>query len=128
MQANPSKFQAIVFGHKTKDDDICLNMNDDKVEATKCVKQLAVYIDEYFSFDEHISQLCIKVARQLNSVQRIVKYLSQNTKKIVFQWYKTLLESLGRELMYISRLKKLAFFVYKSLNDIGPGLKNDIFI
>ena len=29
--------------------------------------------------------------------------------------------------MYISRLKKLAMFVYKSYNDTGPGLTNDIF-
>ena len=33
---------------------------------------------------EHISHLCIKAVRQLNSLQRIAKYLSQNTKKIVF--------------------------------------------
>ena len=83
MQANPSKFQAIVFGLKSKDE-ICFNINDYKVKATKCVKQLGVYIDENLSFDEHISHLCLKAARQLNSLQRIAKYLSQNTKKIVF--------------------------------------------
>ena len=83
MQANPSKFQAIVFGPKPKDE-ICFNVNDYKVKATKCVKQLGVYIDENLSFDEHISHLCIKAARQLNSLQRIAKYLSQKTKKIVF--------------------------------------------
>ena len=83
MQANPSKFQAIVFGLKPKVD-ICFNVNDYKVKATKCVKQLGVYIDENLSFDEHISHLCIKAARQLNSLQRIAKYLSQKTKKIVF--------------------------------------------
>ena len=41
--------------------------------------------------------------------------------------YKALLESSGRELMYISRLKKLACFVYKSCNNTGPGFTNDIF-
>ena len=41
--------------------------------------------------------------------------------------YKALLESSGRESMYISRLKKLAFFVYKSYNNTGPGLTNNIF-
>ena len=83
MQANPSKFQAIVFSFKSKDD-ICFNINDNKVKATKSVKQLGVYIDENLSFDEHISHLCIKAARQLNCLQRIAKYLNQNTKKIVF--------------------------------------------
>ena len=72
MQANPNKFQAIVFGLKSKDE-ICFNSNDNKIKTTKCVKQLGVYIDENLSFDEHISHLCIKAARQLNSRQRIVK-------------------------------------------------------
>ena len=39
---------------QTKDDDICFDINDNKVEATKCVKQLGVYIDENLSLDEHI--------------------------------------------------------------------------
>ena len=163
MQASPSKFQAIVFGHKSKDE-ICFNINYNKVKATKCIKQLGVYIDENLSFDEHISYLCIKAARLLNSLQRIAKYLSQNANKIVFNsfilsnfnycplvWHicgikhtqklnniqerglriilndyqsdnKALKESSVRELMYISRLKQLACFVYKSYNNTGPGL------
>ena len=84
MKANPSKFQAIVFGLKAKADDICFNINENKVEATKCVKQLGVYIDENLTFDEHISHICMKAARQLNSLQRIAKYLSQRTKNVVF--------------------------------------------
>ena len=72
MQVNPSKFQAIVFGFKSTDE-ICFDINDDKVKAIKCVKQLGVNIDENLSLDEHISHLCIKAARQLNSLQRIVK-------------------------------------------------------
>ena len=47
MQANPSQFQSIVFGLKSKDE-ICFNINDYKVKATKCVKQLGVYIDEIY--------------------------------------------------------------------------------
>ena len=169
MKANPSKFQAIAFGLKAKVDDICFNINKNKVEATKCVKQLGVYIDENLIYDEQIFHMCVKAARQLNSLQRIAKYLSQRTKNVVFNsfivsnfsysllvwhicsvqntkkvekmqerglrivWnddqsdYKTLLEISGRDLMYISRLKKLACFVYKCLNNTGPGIKNDIF-
>ena len=41
--------------------------------------------------------------------------------------YKTLSEISGRELMYISRLKKPACFVYKCFNNTGPGLTNDLF-
>ena len=42
-------------------------------------------------------------------------------------YYKALLQISGRELMYISRLKKLACFVYTCLNNTGPGLTNDLF-
>ena len=84
MKANPSKFQAIVFDLKAKADDICFSINENKVTATKCVKQLGVYIDENSNFDEHISHMCMKAARQLNSLQRIAKYLSQRTKNVVF--------------------------------------------
>ena len=70
LQANTSKFHAIVFDLKSKDE-ICFNINDNEVKATKCVKQLCVDIDENLSFDEHISHLCLKAARQLNSLQRI---------------------------------------------------------
>ena len=72
MQVNPSKFQAIVFGFKSTDE-ICFDINDNKIKATKCVKQLGAYIDENLSFGEDFSHLCIKAARQLNSLQRIAK-------------------------------------------------------
>ena len=85
MKANPNKFQAIVFGLKAKADYICFNINENKVEATKCVKQLGVYVDENLTFDEHISHICMRAARQLNSLQRIAKYLSQRTKNVVFK-------------------------------------------
>ena len=82
MKANSSNFQAIVFGLKTKADDICFNINANEVAATKCVKQLGVC--EKLTFDEHISHMCMKAARQLNSLQRIARYLSQKTKNVVF--------------------------------------------
>ena len=165
MKANPSKFQGIVFGFKAEADDICFNINENKVEATKCVKQLGVYIDENLTFGEHISHVCMKATGQVNSLQRIAKYLSQKTKNVVFNsfimsnfsycplvWhicsvkstkkvetiqerglrivlndyqsdYKTLLEISGRELMCISRLKKLASFVYKCLNSMTSSTR-----
>ena len=41
--------------------------------------------------------------------------------------YTELLLSSGTELMYISRLKRLATFVFKSVRNIGPDLTNDMF-
>ena len=50
MQANPSKFQAIVFALQNKDADICHNIYDDKVEATKCVKQRVSILMKLYRF------------------------------------------------------------------------------
>ena len=60
MQANPNKFQAIVVGLQANAGDICFNRNRNKLDATKCVKQLDVYIDENLTFDEHMSRLCME--------------------------------------------------------------------
>ena len=42
--------------------------------------------------------------------------------------YKELSRSSGEDLLYVSRLKKLAVFVFKSINNLGPGIVNDMFI
>ena len=41
--------------------------------------------------------------------------------------YKTLLESSGQELTYISRRKGLVYFVYKAFDNTGPDLTNGVF-
>ena len=46
MKANPSKFQAFGFDFIVTADYILFNINTNMVEATKCVKQLGVYIDD----------------------------------------------------------------------------------
>ena len=42
--------------------------------------------------------------------------------------YKELLLSSGEYLLYVSRLKRLAVFVFKSINNLGPGIVNDMLI
>ena len=48
------------------------------------VKALGVYIDNKFTFNQHVKQCCAKAARQLNAFSRISKFLNCNTKKIIF--------------------------------------------
>ena len=66
----------------------------------------------------------------IKNTQKVEKIQERGLRVILNDYqsdYKALLESSGRAFMYISRLKKLAMFVYKSYNNIGPGLRNDIF-
>ena len=50
MKANPNKFKSFVFGLKAQANDICFNINKNKVEATKCMKHFGVYFDENLTF------------------------------------------------------------------------------
>ena len=39
------------------------------------MRLLGVLIDDNLSFNEHVSKLCVKAARQTNALRRIVKYI-----------------------------------------------------
>ena len=85
MQANPGKFQAIAVGQKSVS-----VIKDFKIAGTeiKCEEQtklLGIEIDFLLNFDAQISIICKKVARQLNVLQRLSKFLNENTRLTVFK-------------------------------------------
>ena len=74
MKANPSKFQAILFKCR-KNEEVFLNLDisDELIKPVSLVKRLGVLIDDNLSFNEHVSKLCVKAARQTNALRRIVQ-------------------------------------------------------
>ena len=48
------------------------------------MRLLGVELDNQLNFNEQISRICQKVARQLNVLQRISKFLSEETRLLVF--------------------------------------------
>ena len=48
------------------------------------MKLLGVELDYQLNFNEQVSRICQKVARQLNVLQRISKFLSEETRLLVF--------------------------------------------
>ena len=65
-------------------------IKDFKIDGTeiKCeeqVKLLGISIDFLLNFDAQISIICKKVARQLNVLQRLSKFLNENTRLTVFK-------------------------------------------
>ena len=50
-----------------------LNIGDELIKPVSHVKLLGVLIDDNLSFNEHVSKLCVKAARQTNALCRIVK-------------------------------------------------------
>ena len=74
-KANPSKFQAILFKCRKNEEVFDLNIGDELIKPVSLVKLLGVLIDDNLSFNEHVSKLCAKAARQTNTLRRIVKYI-----------------------------------------------------
>ena len=64
--------------------DIDLNISGQTIKPTSCVKLLGLFIDDQLTFDKHVSELCMRVARQTNALRRIVKYLTPECKIIMY--------------------------------------------
>ena len=80
MQANPDKLQAFAAGKKTYEQLKHFNVADVEILCEENVKLLGVELDIMLNFDNQIKRICMKVARQLNVLQRLSKFLSVETR------------------------------------------------
>ena len=86
MQANPSKFQFIIFDKDNTQ--LSLKIDDNNtIDALKSVKLLGVQIDTSLMFNEHIDLLCKKAGRQINALSRVSQTLDTDTKLNLFQTF-----------------------------------------
>ena len=58
--------------------------NDITLLSESRVKLLGVIIDDRPQFNDHISAMCCRAARQLNALARISKHLNSKSKRIVY--------------------------------------------
>ena len=84
MQANPSKFQFIVFEKESHQRDIILEDNV-IVKSVNSVKLLGVTIDNKLRFKEHISTMCQKAGKQMGALARLSNVFNQETKMLLMQ-------------------------------------------
>ena len=84
MQANPSKFQYIVFEKDKQPRNIVLNEGT-VIESVSKVKLLGVVIDSALIFNEHISVISQKAGRQLNALARLSNVFNTETKLLIMQ-------------------------------------------
>ena len=85
MQANPGKFQAIVGGKKTFSEIKSFSVADNTIACEETVKLLGVELDYQLNFNDQVSRICQKVSTQLNVLQRISKFLTEDTRLLVFK-------------------------------------------
>ena len=85
LQANPSKFQFIVFDKQNISHS--LKINDHDIVSTGCVKLLGVSIDNQLNFKQHISIMCRKAGKQLNVLSRLSRCMSLESKMLLYQTF-----------------------------------------
>ena len=85
LQANPSKFQFIVFD-KTNISRT-LNLDDNEIMSEQCVKLLGVNIDKNLNFSSHVSATCKKAGKQLNVLSRLSVCLDVEAKLLILQTF-----------------------------------------
>ena len=169
MQANPSKFQALLLGSNSENSNVSFNVGDTAINPSKSVNLLGVEIDNKLNFSIHIAEICSRAGRQVSALARLSKTLDKTTKLLVFNsfilshfnycplvWhhcsigdsrkiekiqerglrfvyndpnssYSQLLAKSNKNLLYINRLKKIAEFVYKCINEVGPASVHDLY-
>ena len=70
MEANPTKFQAIIL-LRNVDDSTNIPIRDNIVPSAKQVKLLGVTIDDKLDFHQHVSIICRRAGAQLRILQRL---------------------------------------------------------
>ena len=84
MQANPSKFQALLLGTNVSSVNTSFNIKGSKIAPSNSVKLLGIEIDNKLNFSCHISKICKKAGQQLGALARLSKVLDQDTKMTIF--------------------------------------------
>ena len=84
MQANPEKFQFIIFDKRRQLRSLRLNHNV-TIQSVSNVKLLGVNIDVELNFNHHIALLCNKAGRQINALSRLSNVLNVDTKILILQ-------------------------------------------
>ena len=83
MEANPDKFQAMFLGLENTNN-LTIDIANNKITPVKSVKLLGIHIDNKLNFDEHVSNICLKASRQINTLKRISKYLNFRVKSTIY--------------------------------------------
>jgi len=85
LQANPYKSQFILFTN----DLLCNAVNIDTIilHPLGSVKLLGVHVDRELNFNGHVTTICKKAGRQLNTLGRLANVLRVDDKNILFECF-----------------------------------------
>ena len=85
MIANPKKFQGIISAKNNANNlvNTPIEIKGKTIYSTKSVKFLGINIENDLKFNDHISSLCKKASQQLNSLYKLNRYLTFESKNVL---------------------------------------------
>ena len=85
MLVNPNKFQAIIISKKSTDEDVSVDIGNNKISPSKTVKLLGLTIDNKLYFEKHVSICCRQASAQLNALIRLNTALHFKQRKALIE-------------------------------------------
>ena len=115
IQANPSKFQAIVLNRQGNTTNLVFNIDTDTLKPNTSVKLLGVHLDNQLNFNEHIRYISTKCAKQVNAMARLSRMLSTDSKmNILIHSYYQILTSVLLYIISVALVTLVKWNEYKS--------------
>ena len=84
MAANPDKFQAIVMS-KRGGEELPLTVMGNDISVTHEIISLGVTLDDKLHFKSHVTTICHRTSRQINSFKRFAKLLTEEKRLMVYK-------------------------------------------
>ena len=83
MQANPAKFQGILLKGNKHASDFKVSIRGQDIDFSESITALGICIDENFTFDIHVNNICFKASRQISTLQRLTGLLDLPSRKAI---------------------------------------------
>ena len=85
LQANPCKFQGILFKGAKKLNYLRVYVEGTEIEFQSEIDVLGVCIDDDMNFNSHVNNVCKKAGKQVSALQRLTGVLDQNSRMAIYQ-------------------------------------------
>ena len=85
LQANPCKFQGILFKGAKKVNDFRIYVEDTVIKFQSEIDVLGVCIDDDMNFNSHVNNVCKKAGKQVSALQHLTSVLDQKSRMAIYQ-------------------------------------------
>ena len=79
FNAKPKKSHFLL----TSNEQVNLNLDNLIIKSSKSEKLLGINIDQFLTFNEHVSKLCKKSSQKLHAIGRISSYRNKNKLRLI---------------------------------------------